>query len=425
VKARYWVVFALVAASGATGQVMFERFWGENGWPDGFFSVAQCADNGYVAAGYTESYGAVSGDFWLVRTDSLGGFRWMSFVSGPDNQGASDVKPLWDGGFVACGNDWSGSSCDVLLVRYNAAGDTVWTRRFGSPTESDGGAAVVVSPDSCFVVANWAETPDLDLIKVDGDGDLVWGHSYEWQYLSYFASIARTTDGYILCGNALDGQGGQYAYLVRTDWDGDTVWTRAYRLAEYNSGHRACQTGQGGFIMSGSICDTLQPADASLLKVDAAGNVEWHRTFAQTYLWYNNSRTTDVLEEADGGFLLLATAGGSDTFWPLLIKVDSAGDTVWSRRVGAFDQAGLAAMARARDGGVVMAGDAELPDSAYEEAYLVKTDARGRLAVAERRAPAASASAAHRTNAFTIAAAIGGLHYTPPRPLVKPRPDAP
>jgi len=382
------LALAVALGSAAFGQTTFERFFGQNGWPDAFMSVVQTSDNGFAAAGYTESYGAVAGDFWFVRTDSLGRLQWMSMVSGLDNQYAYDVKPVWDGGFVAVGCDYSGSggtSPDVLLVRYTPAGDTVWTRRFGSPGDGDAGYAVAVSPDSCFVAASWTFTPNLDLIKVAPDGNLLWGRSYPALDLHFFTSVERTGDGYILCGTALDPEGVDNVYLVRTDWNGDTVWTRAYRFRDNNCGHRARPTSDGGFIVSGSISDTAQPADASLLKLNAAGDTEWVRTFPETYLWYNNERATDVLEDTDGGFLLLAPAGGLDTMWPLLIKVDRLGNKAWTQRVGSLDQSGLAAIARTRDGGLVMAGGAELPDSAYEEAYLVKTDGRGLLAVDDRR----------------------------------------
>ena len=383
-------MFLLTAAafqSAVLGQTTFERFYGQNGWPECFFSVVQTPDDGFAAAGYTESYGADAGDFWLVRTDSLGSLQWMNLVTGPDNQCAYDVEPVWDGGFVACGHDYGngGTSVDMLLVRYTPAGDTAWTRRFGTPDGAENAMAVVTSPDSCFVACGRASTPGHDLIKVSADGTQIWGRSYPGVNGSFLNSVERLADGYVLGGVTWDEQNNECIYVVRTDWDGDTVWTRAIRMREYNVGHHVKPTRDGGYIVCGASSDTLQPSQAALLKLTAAGDTEWTHTFPETYLWYDDFGT-DVVEDRDGGFLLLAWDEAADSLQPFLAKASRSGVVEWTCRPGSAGRAVCYALALTRDAGLILAGMGELPDSAYGEAYLLKTDSRGRLAVVERPA---------------------------------------
>lgn len=48
--------------------ILWSKTFGGSGDEYGSF-VEQTADGGYVVAGYTESYGAGNGDFWLIKTD--------------------------------------------------------------------------------------------------------------------------------------------------------------------------------------------------------------------------------------------------------------------------------------------------------------------------------------------------------------------
>ncbi len=53
----------------------WNKTYGGSGW-DVTNSFLQTGDGGYLLAGYTESYGAGKGDFWLVKTNSAGRMLW-------------------------------------------------------------------------------------------------------------------------------------------------------------------------------------------------------------------------------------------------------------------------------------------------------------------------------------------------------------
>lgn len=66
-------------------------------------SIIQTEDEGFVLAGTTESFGAGGTDFWLVRTDADGDSLWSQTYGGEDNEVASALIQTTDGGFVAAG----------------------------------------------------------------------------------------------------------------------------------------------------------------------------------------------------------------------------------------------------------------------------------------------------------------------------------
>ncbi|MBM3321940.1 T9SS type A sorting domain-containing protein [candidate division WOR-3 bacterium] len=53
------------------GDTLWTRTFGGENW-DYAFAVQQTQDDGYILAGWTESFGAGGSDAWLIKTDSLG-----------------------------------------------------------------------------------------------------------------------------------------------------------------------------------------------------------------------------------------------------------------------------------------------------------------------------------------------------------------
>ncbi len=103
---------------------------------DGFGSLAQTYDSGYVVAGYTSSLngdvlGLKSGwshdDAWIIKLSILGDLQYQKIIGGSDDEYAQSILPTDDSGFiVACStysNDKSVSanhgSNDIWVVKIN------------------------------------------------------------------------------------------------------------------------------------------------------------------------------------------------------------------------------------------------------------------------------------------------------------------
>ncbi|MGB4928949.1 MAG: T9SS type A sorting domain-containing protein [Chitinophagales bacterium] len=187
----------------------------------------------------------------------------------------------------------------------------------------------------------------------------------EWQNTigstqdDYIETINQTSDGgYIVCGTSYGGLGGDKTenkkgendyWVIKLNADGSIQWQNTIQGNSRDHGKVAIETTDGGFLVAGESLSTAQNdkteasngfEDIWMLKLDAAGNIIWQNTIGGP----SDETMRDVIQTADGGYLLLTTSlspiGGDKTessshndIW--LIKTDAMGNVVWDNTITA------------------------------------------------------------------------------------------
>jgi Secretion system C-terminal sorting domain len=156
----------------ANGDSIWTRTIGGGG-SDAAYSVRQNINGGwYVLAGYTQSFGDINGDVLLAKVDENGNTLWIKTIGGDKGDGALSVQQTSDRGFFITGytHSFGAGSGDVYLIKTDASGDTVWTKSIGGVDWDEGWSGRYTS-DGGYVVTGFTESfgvfyRDLWLIKI-------------------------------------------------------------------------------------------------------------------------------------------------------------------------------------------------------------------------------------------------------------------
>ena len=386
------VVAALVALTLPTltqaSPITFQRTYGEQD-DDNCTWARQTYDGGYIMVGFSGSLSVDAIVAWLVKTDSNGDTIWTRSFGGSSFDEGHSVQQTADSGYIIAGYTESLDTLgDAWLIKTNVRGDTLWTRTYGGPSEdfldeaaltTDGGYVAVG-----FTTSFGAGALDVWLIKTDSRGDTSWTRTFGGANDDQGYTVQQTSDGgYIIAGLTRSyGAGGADVYLIKTNASGDTQWTRTFGGPLDDRGLCARQTRDGGYIVGGW---TTSYPDSSvyiwLIKTNANGDTLWTRKIGDVSGWAEGGQ----LEQLDDGGYVIAGLVASDFYDAYLVRTDSNGDTIWTRTFGGSNPGAGQSVQPTADGGYVIGGQTLSFGAGGEDYYLIKTDANGRLAVAESK----------------------------------------
>jgi parallel beta-helix repeat protein len=227
---------------------------------------------------------------------------------------------------------------------------------------------------------NWSPMVDMDINEIINIIDMArvakdfgktsqtraqWNKTCGGTGDEYAESLIQTDDGgYALAGrtNSL-GAGLLDFWLVKIDAAGNVQWNKTYGGTGDEYAMTLIQTDDGGYALAGS---------GWLVKTDTNGDMIWNRTYlAGSY----NCNVEYVVQTDDGGYALAGNtrAYGDDDF--CLVKTDYEGKVLWNKTYTKSSKDGVLSLIQTGDGGYALAGYTE--GQIRPRFYLIKTDADG------------------------------------------------
>ena len=223
----FWVV-----KIDAFGALAWQKSFGYAGADEGM-SIIETSDNHFILSGVLDvsasggegNFGRLStrhagGDYWSIKITQTGDVVWSRFYGGSFTDNPAGVLETASNNLIIVGGSDSNDvditnnkgSYDFWLVKSTAAGDIVWEKSFGG-SEIDEARGIVSSGDGNHVIVGDTRSSEQDvslnngaadlwLIKISGDGDLLWNSSIGGSNFDGGRSIDLTFDGgFIIAGS--------------------------------------------------------------------------------------------------------------------------------------------------------------------------------------------------------------------------------
>lgn len=314
------------------------------------------------------------------------GSSWARSFGGLGDDRAEFVRKTDDGGFIAIGKTSSpflGTNQDGWIVKLDASGALEWQKRYTTP-HLDRGRAILQTKDGGFAALGYTDVTDsrIWLLKLDREGSLQWQRTYGGGYVVEAWALAETADGgYVVGGDLVPFGVGEpsNAWILKLNAAGAVEWELTYGgvagVVSYTRVHSIEQTKDGGYV-SGIETSAYGAGEYDLLvlKLDAAGGTEWQRTYGGP----DRDRMHSVAQTRDGGYIVggdtYSFGQGSDDIW--VLKLDANGAVEWNYTYGGADHDTAGAVRPTRDGGYVVVGQLFEPDTTWN-ARLLKLDPDG------------------------------------------------
>jgi hypothetical protein len=162
----------------ADGKKLWSRTFGAKGYTS-FQDLVVAQDGGYACVGQKDD--ASKGNkpaVYLAGLDVKGNTNFEKTFGGSSIDIGQAIVQDKHGNYIICGttDSFGNGSTDILLIKADAQGNSVWMTTFGG-RKDEYGAGVVLAPDEDYVAAGWTGTYgqgeyDAFAVKVDGKGNM-------------------------------------------------------------------------------------------------------------------------------------------------------------------------------------------------------------------------------------------------------------
>lgn len=287
-----------------------------------------------------------------------------------------------DGDFAVASSNGS----DAFVVKYNSIGHLAWVKTFGGSGDeilysikqtSDGGyiATGWTSSNDGDVRGNHGGDHDIWVVKLDPYGNMQWQKCFGGSNDDYGLTVLETAEGKFLIGgitNSTDGQvsdnHGDFDILIlKLSHSGNLLSKHCYGGSQYDEIDVMLLNNSGDIFFTGQttsndgqVIGNHGGQDAWVVKLNSAGNVVWSRTLGGSAddSGYASTITNDGnIVSGSFSFSNDGDVNGTGMLVSWFAKLNPAtGNIIWSRSHSDPSERGAFGIYPTSDGGMVELG---------------------------------------------------------------------
>jgi len=311
---------------------------------------------------WSHSFGDASEQFGTsVATDGTGNVYMTGLFLGTVDFGGGPLTSVGD--------------YDLFVAKFDAAGNHLWSQRFGDPSAQYAYAVTTDGSDNVIVTGVFVGTVDFGgggltcagdfdifVAKFDAAGNHIWSRSFGDTDFDFGWSVATDgsdnvyLSGYFygtvdFGGGVLTSAGYSDIFVAKFDAAGVHLWSQRFGNYSFQSDASVATDGSDNVIVGGSFASSIDFGGGPLVsagqqniyvvKFNSAGDHVWSQSFGDTESQIAHAVVTDGSDSilvtgfnsgvVDFGGGPIATAGTSDIF---IVKLDAAGSHDWSQGFG-------------------------------------------------------------------------------------------
>ena len=355
---------AWVVKLNSDGTISWQNSYGGSDY-DWAYAINEISGPGYIAAGYTESFGAGGADAWVLKLTSTGTVSWSKAYGGAASEEFYSVQEV-AGGYIAAGRTTSfgAGDSDAWVVKLNSDGTIIsWQNRYGG-TDFDSATCIQETDDGGYIllVEHWSEAiskvcQEDNGISCETDDDCVIG-------LDYGPCIEIGPDSNIV--------------VMKLNADGTVAWQKTYGDLDNDSASCIQQTSDLGYILAGNTRSFGGISKALVLKLTSAGAISWQKTYGGDWSYASSIKETSDLNYILAGYTYDYGAGFSDS-WLLKIEGEgvTAGDIMWQKTYGGNDFDWVYSVLETSTNEYLLAARTRSYGAGYDDVLVLKVDSNG------------------------------------------------
>jgi len=352
---------------------------------------------------------------------------WNRTIGGSDSESFYDVVIDSNGNSYVVGStnsndgDIVGShgSLDALIVKYDNAGNMLWSKLFGGSGD-DRFESIEIDGDKNLCVVGFSSSSDGDIIdahgnydavivKYDSNGNKLWskavggsnadlfyGVAVDGNNNLYAAGYTKSTDGDITD----DISGHTDAMIIKFDSNGNQLWDKTIGGNDADHLYDIVVGNDNALYAVGETELPSQPFvvgvlyDAMIVKIDMNGNVLWNKSINDGGSPRHNKFDGIAVDSENNAYAVSSasrssgdiTDGNNGENDALIMKFDSGGNKLWDRTIGGSNHDSFKQVVTDRNGEVYAVGytdssDYDITDKTNggHDALLVKLNSDGNL----------------------------------------------
>ncbi len=277
-------------------------------------------------------------DFATVKWDSDGNLLWAKRYDGGSIDQAYALDVDGSGNICVTGlSDKSGQNNNYFTIKYSPDGDTLWTHNFAGPeSASDVAKAIAVDNTGSIVVSGVTDyywgTVDILTIKLNPSGDTVWTSQYNspQKYHDYFCDMALDASNNIyIAGQTLKTGTTHDIVLIKYNPYGDTLWTYTGSLYNNDYVYDIVTDNAGNVYVAGASYDSSSGFDYLTIKFNSSGVLQWAKTY-DGYSVYNDNAQSIAVDNSGNVYVTGSIGKPYNNSDIATVKYDSDGNEKWA-----------------------------------------------------------------------------------------------